>query len=686
MAAWGNGHFVEGERIEGRTDLREFDGRIRVLILLFALVLGLLVVRLWQLQVRDADHYQRLATQNFVRTVEMVPERGRILDAEGRVLAENRPSWDVFLTPVLARRDPEVIDRLQRVLALSEESAERLRRRMSSSQADLLVRRDISRDQLAELETLRSSLAGVHVRVSHRRAYPYHELFAHTVGYMNEINETELARLHGAGYRPGDHIGRAGVERSWETVLRGTPGLERQVVDVLGRPQPESRAEALLGAYRRVDPLPGRDLVLSVNTRVQEIVEEAASSALSAGIVVVDPRDGSVLAMHSRPGFNPNAWSGRLSELEKRLSDNNPFHPMLDKATLSWFPGSTWKVVTAIAALEERVTDHEEEINCPGYFEYGGRVFRCWKRSGHGRMNLRQSMAESCDVFFYQVALRMGIDRLASYAYEFGFGERTGIGINGESAGVVPTREWHEQNSPGGFQHGFTVNTSVGQGDTRTSPLQMAMAYAALATEGRLHYPRFVREIRSDRGEVLFHYPPRLRRQLNFDAAHLALNNAGLRDVLHHPTGTAYAYRLPYVMAAGKTGTAQVRALDTVRLDGEEIYFRDRDHAWFVVWAPAENPEIVVSVFVEHGGAGSHTAAPIAMRVVDRTFREVYGYEDEIEAWLARPAGRRGGTPWLSTPGRPDAIDALWPLRQLRFRLPEGEGVSAESPAVEVPL
>lgn len=672
-----------GSRLSDRSDLREFDGRIRTLILLFSCISLLLLFRLWQLQVLGYDYYSSVATQNFIRSIDLVPERGRILDIEGRVLADNRPSWNVHLTPQLSRTDPELLDRLQRVLALSDESAERLRRRIQSARADLLVRRDISRDQLATLETMKAELPGVYVQVSHRRTYPYHELFAHTVGYMNEINESELARLSERGYQPGEYIGRAGVERSWESVLRGSPGVERQVVDVLGRSQPEYRADELIGTYRRVQPLPGRDIVLSINARVQDIAEEAASAALSAAIVVVDPRDGSVMALHSRPSFNPNAWSGRLSELEKRLSDNNPFHPMLDKTMLSWFPGSTWKVVTAIAALEEHATTSEEEIDCPGFFEYGNRVFRCWKRSGHGKMNLREALRESCDVFFYQVALRMGLDRLAGYAYDLGFGERTGLGINGESPGVVPTREWHEANSPGGFQHGFTVNSSVGQGDTRTSPLQMAMAYAAMATGGRLHYPRFLHEIRSDRGELLFYYPPRLRRQLTFEEEYVDLIRDGLVDVLHDPAGTAYDYRLGYVDVAGKTGTAQVRALDTVRLDGDEIYFRDRDHAWFVAWAPAEDPEVVVSVFVEHGGAGSATAAPIAMRVIDRYLREIRGYNDEIELWSATSRRRRGPLPWELASGQLDELERLWPSRRLEFQtggeLAEGsDGASAE--------
>lgn len=250
-------------------------------------------------------------------------------------------------------------------------------------------------------------------------------------------------------------------------------------------------------------------------------------------------------------------------------------------------------------------------------------------------MNLRQALAESCDVYFYQLGLQLGIDRIAAYAYEFGFGERPGVGINGESAGNVPTREWHEQNSPGGFQYGFTVNTAVGQGDTRVSPLQLALAYAAIANGGTLYYPRLVDRTTAWDGRTVYEYPRRVRRQLPFAPSNLAEVAGGLIDVVNSEDGTAFEQRLSYVTVAGKTGTAQVRSLETVRLEDGEIVFRDRDHAWFVAYAPIENPLVVVAVFLEHGGQGSSAAAPVAMRIIDRYFREVLGFDDAIEEFEA---------------------------------------------------
>lgn len=670
------------ERVTSRSALSEFD--VRLVLLGFAFFLGFagLGARLYHLQVANGDRYFQLASENFVREVEIPPDRGIILDAQGRVLADNHPAYDVYASPRILANHDEALALLADILNLSEEARERAQARVAAAgRADFLLERDITRDQLAELETFRADLPGVYVAVSQRRHYPYDRLTSHLVGFMNEIRADELEELEQFGYHPGDYVGRSGIERAYEALLRGAPGRIRQVINVTGDVQSEEVNRELLGDYRHVDAVPGRSLSLTVDIALQGIMEEAMADSLSGGIIALDPRDGAILGMFSKPGFNPNAWSGRLSEQEKRMSDNDPFHPMLDKTVLSWFPASTYKVITAIAGLEEGVVDAETTIECPGHLDYGNRRFHCWNRHGHGEVNLAEALANSCDVYFYQVGLQLGIDTLAQYAFEFGFGERPGLGFNGEAAGVVPTREWHEEHSPGGFQYGFTVNTSVGQGDTRTSPLQLALAYAALANGGTLFYPRVVDRVMTAEGDVVFEYPPRVRRELTFAEEHVATVIEGLDLVMNDDGGTAYEQRLEYMEVAGKTGTAQVRSLETVRLQDGEVIHWDRDHAWFVAFAPMENPQLVVAVFLEHGGQGSSAAAPVAMRVVDRYFREILGWDTAIEAALhqgdraaldALIAGDRTATPGLdglATDAEPERL-----LHELEEVLPDAGG------------
>jgi penicillin-binding protein 2 len=346
-------------------------------------------------------------------------------------------------------------------------------------------------------------------------------------------------------------------------------------------------------------------------------------------VAAVDPRDGSILGLYSSPAFNPNAWSGRLSTQEKQEIDENPYHPLLDKAVYAWAPGSTYKIVGAIAALEEGVFDPDTTVKCRGRIEYGGRVFRCWKRSGHGWMKLEEAIENSCDVYFYELGIRLGMDTLADYAYQLGFGQRAGIGVPGERSGLVPTREWHEQNTEGGFVGGFTLGAAIGQDVVQVTPVQLALSYAAIANGGTLYYPRLIDEISTAEGRVVFEYPTRVRNELPFAEATMEHVRNGLESVVE--TGSGSASQLEYVDAAGKTGTAQVASLDSLRVGDDGVLWKYRDHAWFATYAPAEDPRIAVVVFVEHGGQGSQVAAPIAMNIVDRYFREVMGWNEEIQ-------------------------------------------------------
>lgn len=656
----------------GREELEAYQSRARWLVLAFSLPFLIIAGRLWQLQVTDEHDYNRKARSNLVRTVEIPADRGLIFDRHGRVVAENRVAYDVVVDPVHFRKEAAVLERLRGHLHLSQKGVDYIQRRLKRAGNRIFTaKRDISRDQVALLETHQMELPGVSVRTRSHRYYPYNELGAHTLGFMNEINAKELEKYRPYGYRPGDYVGRMGLERSSEAILRGSPGFKREVVDARGIPQSEDVAEELLGHYRRVEPIPGRNVVLTLDMQLQEIMLDAFAEHDSGAAVAIDPRDGSVLGLMSKPTFNPNSWSGRLSAEEKRRSDENPFKPMIDKTVKSYFPGSTFKLVSALAALNEGYIKPNETLRCDGFYEFGKRRFHCWNRMGHGTVSLTDSLKHSCDVYYYKLGEKLGIDMLAQYGYMFGFGERTGVGINGEQRGLVPTKDWHREHSPGGFQHGLTLSTSVGQGDTRVTPLQLAMAYGVLANRGTLYFPRLVDRVESAEGHRLFHYPKRVRSTLEVSDALLNNIDVGMTSVVEERGGTAFKHRLRYVTLAGKTGTAQVRGFDRMRLGADgEVILKHRDHSWFVAYGPVENPEIVIVVFVEHGGSGGKVAAPLAMKILDRYFREVQGLDPDAASPLVQG---QTGPRRLARPQEGGQEPVRW-------RRPGSEG-SAPSPA-----
>ena len=656
--------------LDSRVETRDYSATVRRFSILLSIPFLLLVGRLWYLQIWMNEHYEQLAFNNFIDRSSIAAERGLIFDSKGRLVAGNRPSYDVFITPAYfapADIDEQEVNEqmatLRRFLALTEEESQAVLDRVNKSQdlwryQPILLKRNITRDQVARIETNAYQLHGVNVQASSQRYYPFNDLAAHVLGYVNEINSGELERLELYGYRPGEVIGRTGLERSLEAILRGAPGVHAEVVNSRGMPQTDDQSRALLGDWQDVQPIPGKNIVLSLDMDLQRIIKTAMRDYETGAAVALDPRTGAILGIASKPAFNPNAWSGRLSRDEHIDSDNNPHEPMLDKSLLAYFPGSVYKVISAAAALEAGLITKSETLHCPGYYEYGKqkRRFHCWKRSGHDSVTLAQALQMSCDVYFYKVGEKLGMDKLGEYARMFGFGSRSGIGINIESPGLVPTKEWHAKFSPEGFQGGFTLSTAIGQGDTRTSPLQMALAYAALANRGTLYYPQLIKRIETPTGQILFEYPVRIRNKLDLDPATIDEIIHGLDLVVNHEEGTAYATRLDYVRVAGKTGTAQVTSK---RVSNSEVEFDKRDHAWFASFAPVDDPEIVVVVFLEHGGGGSSDAAPVAMEILDRYFREIRGYdpmqmkpkEREPKYLVPADSASRGRGGLLSEPG-----------------------------------
>ena len=604
----------------GRRELEVYEVRYLWLLAICVIAFAAIGLRLWQLQIVKGEEYHRVSTQNIIRQVELKAPRGEILDREGVALAKNRPAFDVYLNPgiFLANADDEVTARLREYLDLTDQEWGRIKSRLDARRGDVVVRRNAARSDVARIEENQMDLPGVEVRTNHQRHYPLHHVGAHGLGYVSEIGPNQLRNLQPYGYRRGDYIGQMGLERAFEGVLHGSPGIRRRVVDARGNRLGEADTEFLIGEYQQVNPVAGRDLVTTLDADLMVIIDEAISDYAAGAVVAVDPRDGSLLATYSKPHFNPNAWSGRLSSMEMLRSDSDPFRPMMDKTMSGFFPGSVYKFIGALTALKHGGYEPHDSVRCPGHYMLGGHRFRCWRDRGHGNVDAYTAMAQSCDVYYYEVAEKVGIDALAEQARAFGFGELSGIQLPNESPGRVPDRHWHDTHGVDGYQRGFDLNTIIGQGDTLATPLQVAMAYAAIANGGDLYYPRLVDEIRTEEGISLFEFEPTVRKRVEIDEEHLEVLRESLHMVLHSGVGTARGSALSHTEAAGKTGTAQVAQIGAVRIPHEEREIHLRNHAWFAAFAPYDDPEIALVVFLEHGGGGGGDAAPVAMEILDR--------------------------------------------------------------------
>jgi penicillin-binding protein 2 len=597
-----------------------------VVVLVFLVFVG----RLVQLQVLEGDSLKRSSEENFIRTEVLSADRGALFDRHQRLLAGNKASFEVFVTPASVKKPAALLEGLREVLELDALDLDKLREKIVEPRGvwryqPVRIMRDVDRSRVARVEALRAQFDGLSIEVRQQRDYPHGELGAHLLGYLGRPTAEEAAQ---DGRRmPADvMVGRFGLEQRYEDVLAGRHGFERFVVNARGGRASDQRALGAVDEIVREAPVPGNDVVLTVDVEVQALLVEALTRFESGAAVVLDPRDGSILGMVSKPSFDPNQWSGRLPPEAKQAIDDNPYKPMIDKSIRSYFPGSVYKIVTALAGLEEGIIQAGDEVESPGFYEFGNRIFHCHKRSGHGEINLAEALAASADVYFYKLGERLGIDTLSTYALRFGFGRRTGLLINGESAGLVPTRAFHDEETPGGYQFGLALSTAIGQGDVRTTPLQMALAYAAIANGGTVFAPRIVDRIQSADGKVVARYESQAVGKLGASAEHLRSIVEGLEmAVADTEIGTAVQSAIPGVRIAGKTGTAQVRDIDRARMTGDKVKdFRERDHAWFAAFAPVEAPRLVVVVFLEHGGTGGKDAAPVARKILE-------GYHARIE-------------------------------------------------------
>jgi penicillin-binding protein 2 len=620
--------------VSSRSELSEFKRRYRWMRIFVVLTFLVFIGRLIQLQIVDGEEHHAESVDNVVRTVSIPAVRGRVFDGKGRVVATSMPSHTLVAIPHYFDMG-EGFARLVQLLGLDEATADKIGERISErlanpkdmrrfQQVTLLDR--ITTEQLAAIKAHEDEVPGVEIIDVPIRYYPYGAVASHLVGYMNEVSTGDIEKKHGLvedPYRSGDRIGRIGVERSLEADLRGVRGWRKKVVDARGLPLSRAESEGLLPGARMQEPRPGHDVTLTIDMALQKIVEQALRGHPSGAAVVMDVNSGRVLAATSKPSYDLNKMTTGLSMEDHHALEENPFRPRIDKTVYeNYFPGSVFKPFTAMAALEDGIITPEDVIHCSGFHEFGRRTFRCPRP--HGDLTLEEALVVSCNVFFFNLAEMTGMDRIARYAREFGFGEPTGVGINSEAEGFIPTRAWYDEKFPGQFRIGFTLNAAIGQGNVKTTLMQVASAYSAIANGGTIYKPQVVRRIETPEGDTVKEFHPEVKRRVAVSQRSLDLMMQSLTGVVEEEEGTARAARNESVLVAGKTGTAQVARKP--KKPGDDLakhYYMNRDHAWFAAVAPADAPEIAVVVLVEHGGAGGEHAAPVAVEIARRYFEDI---------------------------------------------------------------
>ncbi len=593
---------------------RVFLNRIVASVLFIILATAGLVARLVYLQVVGHAHYASLARDNRVKISPLPPARGTIFDRNGEVLADNYPTYSLEVFPEQVPDLEASLAELKKLLNLSDEEIQRfntLRRRHKGFEG-IPLRLQLGEEEIALFSVRMPRFPGVEIHGRMLRAYPYGELTAHVVGYVGRISEAELQKLDPSVYSGTYHIGKSGVEKAYEDVLHGKAGYEELETNVQGRS---------ISVIGQTEPLSGADLHLSLDIRLQKTAVDAMRDYTGA-VVAIEPATGQVLAMVSKPGFDPNPFVQGISRAQFEALQSDPERPLYNRVLHGIYPpGSTVKPFMALAGLEYGVITAGKRIFCPGFFRLPNvdHKYRDWSHYGHGAVDLRLAITQSCDVYFYDLAMHLGIDRMNEYLRKFGFGEKTGIDMDGEKAGIYPSTEWKRKARKQLWFPGESLIAGIGQGYVQVTPMQMARAVAILANKGHIVEPRVMEHMKA-LPDTENPFPLRPGEDIRISVANWRAVVDAMVDVVHSQRGTAkgIAPGLAYHIA-GKTGTAQVF---TVRQDQNYKSMRVKanlkDHAWFVAFAPAEDPRIAIAVIAENGGHGGSVAAPIAKAVIQQ--------------------------------------------------------------------
>jgi penicillin-binding protein 2 len=605
---------------------RMFAGRSVVAALFMLLLMGVVVYRLVDLQVFNYEHFSRLSQGNRVRLEPVPPVRGLLFDRTGHVLAENRPVYQLELIPEQVRDIEGTLAELVELELVRTEDLPRIRAQIRSQRRfePTVLRHRLEMEQAARFAVKRPHFPGVDIQARLARQYPLGGIASHAVGYVGAISESDLERLDTANYAGTGQTGKLGAERAWEHLLHGTTGYRQLLVNAQGR---------TLQELERTDAAPGRNVYLTIDLGLQATAEAALQGRRGA-VVALDPRNGHVLALASVPGYDPNLFSMGLSAAQYRALQEDIDQPLFNRALRGQYPpGSTIKPIVALAGLHYNVVTPHDTVYCPGWYSLPNHShrYRDWKRTGHGTINLQDSVAQSCDVYYYRLAVALGIERMHEFMGLFGLGQPTGIDIPGEQPGIMPSREWKRaafsRPQDQAWFPGETVITGIGQGYMLTTPLQLAQAAAILGNRGQGFRPTLLAAVENPVTGEREAFEPQPLSPLQLSPRQVEEAIDAMVAVVHGPRGTARASGVDARWRiAGKTGTAQVVGIAQGEdYDESKVDERHRPHALFIAFAPAEAPRIAVGVLVENGASGSGAAAPVARQVID--------------AWLGREGG-----------------------------------------------
>jgi penicillin-binding protein 2 len=588
-----------------RSPSQALASRIHKTVLIVGIGFLVLLLRLWYLQILEGGYYFTLSTNNHLRLRPVEAPRGFILDRHGEILVENRPTFDLYATPEDVANPVEVSNVLAEILgATPAEITSKLAEGRVRPYQPLLLRKDLAEPMMVAVEERQLDLPGISLQIRPIRAYPSGGIAATLLGYVSEVNQAELEREDFQDFQPGESLGQAGVERRFDGFIRGLDGGEQIEVDARGR---------AIRLVNRIEPRSGANIYLTLDKRIQEAAEKAFAGKRGA-VVAMNPTTGEILAMVSRPSYDPNLFAQRLTAEAWQQLATDPTHPMQNRAFQAQYPpGSIFKLMVTIAGLESGALTPETKFNCPEHFYLGNAKFDDWKKGGFGTLDLKSAITHSANVYFYQAGLKVGIEPIVQTARAFGLGEPPGLGLGDEARGNLPNPQPKRRGQPAVWTPGNTVISSIGQGPVVTSPMQLLGMVSAIANGGTIYRPYVVKKIVSLTGDVLEEYEPEAVRRVSVKPETLAFVRQAMLSVVE--SGTGAKAKVPGVLIAGKTGTAQVVK------KGEEKRQADlKDHGWFVSFAPVDNPKIAVVVLVENGGFGGQVAAPVAKAVYEVAF------------------------------------------------------------------